>query len=158
MKKSLFFCCAGIGHSAVIIGNSQIGYFAFDNGGSGRGGYNAGVVFGNASLLKHRHPTVAEALKDLSGTRTGADAFDLAQKWETTLSQDIAAIVAAKGSVEKGYDSVFNNCMDTVDDALTAANVAFFPSDLEIPLTFFPNNYLFAIFIDYEDLRKGIIE
>ena len=149
---------SGIGHSAVIIGNSQIGYFAFDNGGSGSGGYNAGVVFGNASLLKHRHPTVAEALKDLSGTRTGADAFDLAQKWETTLSQDIAAIVAAKDSVEKGYDSVFNNCMDTVDDALNAANVAFYSSDLEIPLTFFFNNYPFAILIDYEDLRKGIIE
>ena len=48
--------------------------------------------------------------------------------------------------------------MDTVDDALCAANVKYFPSDLLTPELFFNENVAYSIVIAYEDLSKGLIE
>ena len=128
----------GCGHSGLIIGNSDMGYFAIDNGGTGSGGYNAGNSEpGMNHLLQHKHATLSEAFSDLSGSRQGEDAFDSIQKWQTMTSQDTAAIIAAKNSVDRGYAPITNNCVATVRDALEAAGVEYNYTSLDIPIFFF---------------------
>ena len=131
----------GCGHSALIIGNSDIGYFALDNGGIGSGGYNSYLNENEhdyAHLLEHRHSTAAEALVDLSGSRTGADEFEHVQKWCTTTGQDLAAILAAKDSIDSGYNPFTNNCMSAVDAALDAAGINHFSASSIAGMTLYP--------------------
>ena len=147
---------SGCGHSALIIGNDNLGYFALDNGGIGSGGYNAGnSEQGMDHLIQHRHATLSEAFVDLSGTRQGGDAFDSIQRWRTTTSQDTAAVIAAKGSIDRGYHTVTNNCVITVREALVAANVEFNSTSLNIPIVFFNDNAYLTDNIDINSLQTG---
>ena len=171
----------GCGHSGLIIGNSTIGYFAMDNGGTGSGGYNGGSVETIESVLAHRHATASAALTDLSGNRTGADEFDHVQKWHTSTSQDLAAVIAAKDSIDSDHNLLTNNCMATVDAALDAAGenhvsasslaglmfpfppglgevVEIMGIDVTHPLVYYYVNLVYSDELDYESFKNGLLE
>ena len=78
-------------------------------------------------------------------------------KWRSNQSQDLAAILAAKESIDSGYSALTNNCVDTVRDALDAAGV-FYESSFGIPQIFFAGNQDFAEELNYSDFELGLVE
>jgi RHS repeat-associated protein len=147
---------SGVGHSGAIVGNSQSGYRIINHGG---GNTDPNVVHS----WNNTYNSVSEALNTLNAGRTGDEAFDRIQRWETSSAQDDIAYTAMLNAASETYNPLTNNCWQAVQVGVEQvfAFSSLYVSDTIIPNHAFAMNGL-KLFgpttLDFQDVLNGVAE
>jgi len=142
---------SGVGHSGAIVGSPEFGYHIMNHGG---GNTDPDVI----NSWSNKYDSVSDALSALKNGRTGEDAFDRIQKFDTTPGQDDIAYGAMLDSAAEGFDELTNNCWDVIEDGLDAGNVDRVIGSFTPNQAFNLNAGQCSEILNFDDVVNGIAE